>query len=340
MVTRTVREVRQRREDLGLPNKPVVDLGEGKGFRSLNKRTPEKVAEDQKEGQQFVREREKLAGRLKGSGLSPKAAREEASKRLSGEGTSTKLGGETPQEQEALLSEKARQTGVATELQDRGVFEEIPTRQSLAPTELDVEGGITSVKGLGKSGLAQSIETARLANIASKNELQLSQSDPDLIREELNLKIEKKIKKVSAGDALGIVIEGFPPARAANKFIGGLFATPSAKVDDILKEMAITRERASNIESFVNKGTISPNIAFDQLDDLDANLSELEQQVKFFIEISPELRASPEEVSKIEEEILRIKERSRSARQSAAVAKLQRVQPTDMDLFATLERLR
>lgn len=245
----------------------------------------------------------------------------------------------TAVEEELLGREKvARQF-----LEERGFFDEtIPKIQ-----ELDIErkGFIESpgslerlaILGPGAKGGARAITD--FLGIAEK-ELPLIQ-DPQTAREFALQQIQIEVIKegASGSETFGALIEAIPIAGPfVGKYAGALIEDPKSNVDTLLAEIDSERERSATLAEKIMTGKSGdPFEAFIQIEDIEANLFRLEQRIHILSQQSAVLIADADQINKIEERILRAKERVFQAKQAAAGGLI--APASDTNIFLTLKRL-
>lgn len=194
---------------------------------------------------------------------------------------------------------------------DRGVLEQPKA------TQLDVEqttGFIGDVPIVGPSLTA-------LRNILIKQSPREPLiNDPDTIRQAALQRIQRGIIEdgLTSREKFGTLVESIPIAGSlVSNYASGLIETPRGNAATILSTIAVERDRALNAGEMVRSGRLSPTIALETLNDVEENVTRLEQRLKLLIEASPILQADADTINKFEEEILRVRERVRDVRQTS-----------------------
>ncbi|MHA1302805.1 MAG: hypothetical protein ACTSQE_14710 [Candidatus Heimdallarchaeaceae archaeon] len=253
------------------------------------------------------------------------------------------------QAQATREAEEARRKEAKAFLEERGFFEEAaPERVSLAPEER--LGGQIPVAG-GILGARKSLvpEQGTILNLAKdkgwiKGEVKgegILIETPETLREQALNEIQKEVIKegLSAGERFGSLVEGIPVIGSlASKYATGLIEDPKGNIETIVSEIASERERASVLAEKVATGKISPYVFYEEIDVMEENIAALEQRIKLLINSSPALRVNADKVHRIEEQILRAKERIYMAKQLAAGGMV--VEPTDTSIYFELEKLK
>jgi len=224
-------------------------------------------------------------------------------------------------------------------LEEKGVFEEtLPER-----TELDIPEPTAiekiPVMGAGIGAITQVILDA-FPNLDSK-EVQTLIQNPETAREMALQTIQQKVidEGITAGEKFGAVIESIPVVGSlVSKYASGLIEDPKGNVDTLLTEIQSERERASVLAEKAMTGKLgNPLIAVEQIEDIENNIFKLEQRIKLLSLESAQLRANGDQLNRIEEVILRTKERIFIAKQAAAGGTI--APATDSNIFLTLQEL-
>jgi len=248
----------------------------------------------------------------------------------------------TPEQKQIMAA-----TPEAQALEEAGVFEPIPTR-----TELDIERekGIEELPVIGPSAgaLTQIAKPRGVLGIAAdkgwfglekEGVLPLMQ-DPETLREMALQEIQKEViaEGTSKSEKFGAFIESIPVVGSlAAKYARGLVETPGGNVQTILAQIDSERERASVIAEKAMTGRLGdPFIALDQIGDIEDNIIRLEMRIKLLAMESATLRADADTVNRIEEKILRAKERVFIAKQIAGGGAIET--STDASLYLELQK--
>lgn len=318
----------------------------------IKKKTPEeelKQKQQQNAGNAAIREREKLAS---AAGVSSKAAARELSAREEGKPT-TLPGGQVSVEE--VQANKQEAIG---RLQGAGAFEQVtPGEVSLQPSpkfgeNIPVVGPSTAAIGsilenaANKGWLGPLIKTGEGAE--TSEEAFPTPQTPETLREEAIRKVSQKSyeKGISAGESFGAFVESIPIVGGlVSKYARGLVETPSGNADNVIGEIRSERERAATSAEKVRNGLITPSDGFEIAQQMEINVAELEGRLKLLINTSAILRANTDEINKIQQEILRTKERVNQLRLAAGFAMTAqmsgtgRIIPTDEQLFYELKEL-
>lgn len=226
--------------------------------------------------------------------------------------------------------------------------EQIPQR-----TELDIEReGIEKVPILGpavaavedilvKNSAEGGLFEEEFREFASNNVDEPLIANPETAREFALQKIQKDTIKqgLSSSEEFGAVIEAIPIVGAAARFFAsGLIESPKSNVDTLLTEIDSERERASVLAEKAMTGKLSdPFLAYNQIEDIEDNIIRLETRIKLLSQTSAVLIADADELNRIEEKILRSKERVFIAKQAAAGGLV--APASNTNLFLTLKEL-
>jgi len=289
------------------------------------KRSEAEVAQAQQEGNEFIQAREKRAGLLAGGRPVTKENIRQASAQVSaGEQARAEQIALAKQEQEVIQQgeEEARPPQDIT-AQDVPIVSKIPVIGNALGA---IQSTINDLSRQGKIPLfkGEGIEVADLP--------------PEIAREQALVEIENRIRKegVSADAAFGALIESIPiVGNAATKYASGI-TTPSAAVKTNLGTITKNKERAMNIGEFVSGGRMSEAEATEELESISLHNFELESKMKYLIQISTELRGSPEQVENIMAEIERSNDRVADAQIKVGLGAL--TSPTDEQIFTTLQQ--
>ena len=253
------------------------------------------------------------------------------------------LKGKREQFQEEREQETQLQEEVAPELEEKGVFAEQPQRRELSP-ELEPQERIpvlgTAATVL-RNLLIEDFQESEQSIISNVDEVGNEIIDPDVLRLRARVAIEREVNKQGLSNDLkfGAVIESIPVVGGlARKFGGSLIATPSSRADDIIRELNNEKERAINIAEM----DLNPSLKLDRLTPIESNINRLESRLRLLIINSAELRSNPDEVNRIESEVIRAKERIVDARNEAGQQLVRRVIIPDdpNNLLLTLDKLK
>lgn len=262
---------------------------------------------------------------------------------------------EIARRQQLVTGAGAQQEGIQPtteqiqQLQQSGILEaEEPQRRELEPTRGDIGiPGVASIPteeipvvGAGIDVAAILTEKA-LQYLPGFKEVEPFLLQPGVLDNVMRQEIENEVfdQGLTAAEEFGAVIEAIPVAGGiVNRYARGLIETPAANVRTIVSEIESERERASILASMVREGKIDPQLAIQQLDEMSDNISRLESRINLLLNFSAELRTNSDEVNRIEEKILRTRERIFEARQSAGVGMIR--PPSTEDLFLTLRDLK
>jgi len=250
---------------------------------------------------------------------------------------------------EAVKGEqKAREIQSKAVLDEKRFFEEkVPTR-----TELDVPqvpGSGVPVLGAVAGALGQASQPGLTTNgvpltntdFGTKEDIQPLIQNPETARELALQAIQKKVIKqgTTASEKFGARIEAIPVVGTlASKYASGLIEDPKGNVDTLVKEIQSERERASVLAEKAATGKLgNPIEAYDLIEDIEENIIRAEQRIKLLSLESAQLRSSADELNRIEEVILRSKERVFIAKQAAAAGMV--APSTDSNIYLTLKDL-
>ena len=131
--------------------------------------------------------------------------------------------------------------------------------------------------------------------------------------------IEKEIlqKRLTFDEQAGVQIEAIPGIGSLARKYARTIQTPSKQVDDI---RALILDFDEQITFAQDISIDNSSLAFDNLDSIESQILKLESKIQQLIIISAELRANPEEIDKIENEILIRRQKIFSTRRSIAKA--------------------
>jgi len=261
---------------------------------------------------------------------------------------------QTEQAQLVQAEQERRETEATQFLGERGFFDEsAPERVSL---DIARSGGeLTPIIGPGvaaggSTGQAKDIEidfkgVGLLASdfgAATPERLRPLIQNPQTAREFALQEIQKEViaEGTSQAERTGAAIEAIPViGSAVAKFAGRLIESPAENVDTILGEIDSERERASVLAESVRTGKFgNPEEAFIIIEGIEDNIIRREQRIRLLSLESAALIANGDQLNRIEEKILRAKERVFIAKQSAAAGIVAPV--SDANIFQTLKDLK
>jgi len=228
----------------------------------------------------------------------------------------------TPEEKAKLASTpemQAKQQQAQSQVQVKQLLqEEQPER-----TELNApQSPLQNVPIIG--GLMDSIGGA-LANVIGKKDAKPVESlgiinpveggiqlSPQEKQRQLVLQAEAKAIQdgVTSGDQLGAIIESIPFVGAlANKFARGLINTPKGSINELTAQIKLQGTGALDDQRNAKLSPEMKEISYANVEMREDKIRELEGKIKQLVLCSAEARANPEEIDKIEEEILNAKKK-------------------------------
>jgi len=265
---------------------------------------------------------------------------------------------------EFVYAETAEQKAIEAELQQpeliptlekAGAFEEVtPKEVSLAPSG-EIPGPVIGpAAGAIFSVLDNAAMKGWLPDLGGEAGLTGEEAfptpiTPETLREASLREIQKESfnEGISFGESFGSFVESIPVVGTlARKWAAGLIETPSANSDNAIGEIRSERERAATGTEKVASGRQDPSYALGQARAMEENIAKLEGRIKLLIQGSAILRANTDEVNKIQEEILRSKERVAQYRQAASIALIAqttgtgRIIPTDEQMYFDLKEFK
>lgn len=230
-----------------------------------------------------------------------------------------------------VLLPEEQQTAIQG-LEQAGAFEEVnPQIVDLTPSERMGQnipllgaslGGLQSVLGNAASKGWLPPFKAGEAQRTGEGAFPIPQT-PETLREASLREIRQKSydEGISAAKSFGSAVEAIPVVGSlARKYAAGLSQTPSASADNILKNVEEIGSRASSGQSDVNGGFRDPITSLNNAREMEENIAVLEGKMKTLIDVSPILRASPEEINNIQTKILDTKEKISAYRQASVFA--------------------
>lgn len=239
-----------------------------------------------------------------------------------------------PSEEEIVRREKAKEF-----IEEKGIFKEtLPER-----TELDIPEP-TAIEKIPVIGAGISAITQVIMNTfpsLDSEEVQTLIQNPETAREMALQAIQQDVinEGTTASEKFGAVIESIPIIGSlVGKYASGLIEDPKGNVDTLLTEIQSERERASVLAEKAMTGKLGdPFIAVEQIEDIENNVYRLEQRIKLLSEESAQLIANADQLNRIEEVILRTKERIFIAKQAAAGGTI--APATESNIFLSLQEL-
>jgi len=250
---------------------------------------------------------------------------------------------------------KTREEEAVGFLQEKGFFDETTPERK----ELDIERkGFGELPVIGPAAQAigakpliakeeklivNGVEVKRdwLTGIKQKDIPTLIQN-PETLRELALQEIQKETiaQGTTQSEKFGAIIEGIPVIGSlAAKYARGLIETPSGNTETILKEIDSERERAATLAEKIMTGKADdPQAMYNQLEEIEENIIKLETKIQVLSQESAILIADANELNRIEEKILRAKERVFQAKQAAAGGMVAKA--TDTNVLLTLKRLK
>lgn len=307
------------------------------------------------DGNQIIRDIEKNKVKLLNQGYTQKQADSIARQIVSAaEEAKLTMGSSSPV---SVAGAKQQQETQAKQLETAGAFEEVKTQE--VPLFPETTGALSDVPILSSSIGALSatkpispILNAILGEDLIKDFSQTAEEafpmTDETIREKALIEIKRKSYKkgISNAEKFGTFVESVPIVGSlARKWAAGLIETPSSNADEVIGEIRSERERAATSAEKVRNGLMDPNYGLENARMMEENISELEGRLKLLINTSPILRANRDEVNKIQEEILRSRERVNQFRQASSFALTAqitgtgRVIPTDEQIYFELKEL-
>ena len=248
-----------------------------------------------------------------------------------------------------LLEQQQRDIESTAILKERGVFERTPAVRE----ELDIEkrgpegeGGRFAAANLPLIGssISAGLSARDARGFLEDRKLEGIEpgllSDPDTARAVALAAIQQDAidEGISSAESFGSVIEGIPLVGSlANRYASGLIEDPKGNILTITTEIDSERERASVLAEQMLSGKIDPVTGLDTVLEIEDGLFRMEGRIKLLLTTSPALQADGDAVNKIEEKILRAKERVDIA--VAAASGGVAVTPTDGQISVTLARL-
>jgi len=249
--------------------------------------------------------------------------------------------------------QQAQQAQAQQQLQQAGAFEEVtPQKRELTPTKETPDFPILG------PGIAAGITSMLKADVfkdlfPGKVDEGFPGLSDETIREAALREIREKSfqEGISQNQIFGAFMETLP--FEAIPFIGGdisgyvkgLTDDPFSSAEEALSQINKIKEAASTGQEKVRNNLEDPDYGLDRVRDMEKQLAELSGRMKFYIEISAKLRADPEKVNTIQEQILEAEEkvsRYRNAATFGLTAQLTgtgRIVPTDEQMFFELKRL-
>ena len=309
------------------------------------KRSPEEEKR-LKEGQEFIGEREKRISQLAGGKEVTKIMGEQAT-------ADVETGIKATQEKERLEIEAAEQEKELLERQkellpvaeETGVFEPRPERVELDVTE---EEKLAKPGILRKIVFGDPIKEVGKTIFGAENAYKINDliQDPETMRAKMLQEIQREeLKKSStASQKLGALLEPVVGDLKVfdvdiGRYVDKFLRMPKQEVEEIVMQMKELESSVSGMTDAASQGEIgNPSEVLRDIAEKETQAYRLEARLKRLILESDELKANPEKVNIIEEQILKTKETIFEARQRAAEGAL--ITPTDSHLYLTLQELK
>ncbi len=313
--------------------------------------TPEEEEERKKRiarTTELIGEREKKTRALMETGISEKTGRIQAKGEI--------------REREEQEEESRRLKEAAPEvLEEAGAFEEVtPRERELAPVTPTPDiavigpalGGIAATTSSLEEGYMKGWVDKQLPGVIEE-ERAFAIPSHETIREAALREIREASFKegITQSQSFGAYMETIPfgivpfIGSDIDSFIKGLTDDPFSSAEEAVNHINKIKEAASTGQEKVRNNLEDPDYGLDRARDMEEQLAELSGRMKFYIEISAKLRADPEKVNTIQEQILEAEEkvsRYRNAATFGLTAQLTgtgRIVPTDEQMYFELKRL-
>ncbi len=241
----------------------------------------------------------------------------------------------TPEQEEQVAREQVAQQFLE---QKQFAEEGIPQRQELDIAR-DFPGANIPVLGpILQAGF--NVGTSIRGDLTDE-QLQTLIQDPVTAREIALQQMQLEVIKegTSASEKFGATIEAIPIiGPLIGKWAGDAIEDPASNVDTLLAEIDSERERSATLAEKIMTGKSGdPFEAFAQIEDIESNIFKLEQRIRLLSLQSAVLIANADELNRIEEKILRAKERVFQAKQAAGGGLI--APASDTNVFLTLKQL-
>ena len=309
--------------------------------------------EDRKaEGDAFIQQREKIAGKLMEGGASYKSAVKDATKIISGMDIGTSA-------QKLVSDVQSEKEGAARELENLGAFEEVTPKESqLLPTEPSLLEKSIPFFGRSLAALATTRNIAELTGGSAEglgfggvSEGEAQQAFPALdnatARELLlnQIRQESFKKGISLHESIGSLTESIPVVGSlVSKYASDLIEDPSGNAANVIGEINKVKEAASTGQEKVRNGLENPEYGLTRARQMEEEIARLEGRMKLLVLSSPILRANSDQVNLIQEQILESQEKISRYKQAASIGlaaqitQTGRIVPTDEKMLLELKR--
>ena len=234
-----------------------------------------------------------------------------------------------------------------------GVFENRPDRVELSPTEAEQRAPLDIARGLtSPTRFIFGVDTTSFVNTvfgdgeASQERIEDLIQNPETLRQKMLQEIQREEldKAQTTSQRLGSALEPFVgDLKIFDVDIGGyvdkFVRMPKQEADEIVSQIQEMEGVVSGMTDAAAQGEIgNPAEVLRDIAKKEEDLAVLEARLKRLILSSEELRANPEQVNIIEEQILKTRETFFEAKQRAAEGAL--VTPTNEQLFYKLQSVR
>lgn len=243
----------------------------------------------------------------------------------------------TPEEERQEMLNIAEQSGA---------FEERPER-----VELDVREGeeaplTTATKPFGIPKLASNLIKGDTSEAGAKREIEGLMENPETARELMINEIQKEVLNngATSKQKLGSLLEPFlGDLKVADVDVGRyadlLARMPSQEADAIVEQLKILQGDVSGMTDAASQGEIgNPAEVLRELGNIEVEIAIYEAALKKLVIASDELQANPEEINKIEAELLSTRRDLFEAKQRAAEGAL--ITPLNESLYFRLKELK
>jgi hypothetical protein len=281
-----------------------------------------------KEGNAFIQSREKLASR---QGTTSKRAQEQI----------VAAGGLPENVQTSVQQKQQQATNIAGQLAEAGVFNPLPTQQTdlSAPSALSKEGVLAINQQINEEGIFRKIYD----NLDNKADIQLNKLPSPVANALILIKGREKVFRRFSDTADISIFAARAGTEAGGKIpivgdiLSGIFGSRTQKVSNIASSITTKDEEVGNIVSAANSGVINSYDAFEVLNKMETQLEIDESDIQREVIGSPVLRRS-EELRKIQEDILKLRQHIFVARQQ--IAGIVVGETDNANIAATLENLK
>jgi len=264
--------------------------------------------------------------------------------------TATGMTAKERQEAEATASTNLQTN--AQNLEQQGAFKETQQAQDLQTGVNVKENGVInlrenlraynpSIQALRSQAIFEHVNQGAISDMS----LTQFQSSPEILADptlSALIKSELDFEVLKSGEAkaskLGTLVESIPfLGGLARKYGGNLIQTPSSDIDDILGELTTIDGDIKLQQTYAANGG-DPTTIFTNMKNYEDRISWLESKIKLLTAQSPELRANPEEVDKIMQQIQGIYSHITSARTAVTQAAINNLESNSMTDFMLLQR--